>query len=40
MFSNEIKKLRLENRYARLSTNGKDNSGVRAKIVRQLRKYN
>ena len=35
-----ICKLMLENRYARLSTNGKDNSRVRGKIIRELRKYN
>ena len=35
-----IRKLMLENRLARLLTNGKDNMGVRGKIVRQLRKYN
>lgn len=35
-----IRKLMLENRYARLSTNGKENSRVRGKIVRELRKYN
>ena len=35
-----IRKLILENRYARLSTNGKENSRVRGKIVRELRKYN
>ena len=40
MLTNEIRKLRLENRLARLSVNGKDNAGVRGKIVRQLRKYN
>lgn len=36
----EIRKLMLENRLARLSTNGKDNGRVRGKIVRELRKYN
>lgn len=35
-----IRKLMLENRLARLSTNGKDNSRVRGKIIRELRKYN
>ena len=35
-----IRKLILENRYARLSTNGKDNGRVRGKITRELRKYN
>lgn len=37
---NHIKKLMLENRLARLTTNGKDNLGVRGKIIRKLRKYN
>ena len=36
----EIRKLMLENRLARLETNGKDNGRVRGKIVRELRKYN
>ena len=36
----EFRKLKLENRLARLSTNGKENSRVRGKIVRELRKYN
>ena len=36
----EIRKLMLENRFARLSTNGKDNGRVRGKIIRELRKYN
>ena len=36
----EIRKLMLENRLARLSTSGKDNSRVRGKIIRELRKYN
>ena len=35
-----IRKLILENRLARLAMNGKDNSRVRDKIVRKLRKYN
>ena len=35
-----IRKLMLENRLARLSTNGKENTRVRGKIVRELRKYN
>ena len=39
MFKN-LRKLMLENRLARLSTNGKDNSRVRGKIIRELRKYN
>ena len=37
--SENVRKLALENRLARLSANGKDNKGVRAKIIRQLRKY-
>ena len=36
----EIRKLMLENRLARLETNGKDNGRVRGKITRELRKYN
>lgn len=40
MFSKELRKLILENRLARLVTNGKDNYPVRNKIVRQLRNYN
>ena len=39
MFKN-IRKLMLENRLARLMTNGKDNARVRGKIIRELRKYN
>ena len=35
-----IRKLILENRFARLSANGKDNGRVRGKIIRELRKYN
>lgn len=35
-----IRKLMLENRLARLSTNGKDNHRVRGKIIRELKKYN
>jgi hypothetical protein len=35
----EIRKLILENRLARLETNGKENHSVRGKILRQLRKY-
>lgn len=35
-----IKKLMLENRLAHLVANGKDNLGVRGKIIRKLRKYN
>ena len=35
-----IRQLSLENRLARLATNGKDNGRVRGKIIRQLRKYN
>ena len=37
---NHVKKLMLENRLARLMANGKDNLGVRGKIIRKLRKYN
>ena len=37
MFSKTIRQLMLENRLARLMANGKDNSRVRGKIVRQLR---
>lgn len=36
----EIRKLMLENRLARLMTNGKENHKVRGKIIRELRKYN
>ena len=35
----EIRKLMLENRLARLSTNGKENGRVRGKILRELKKY-
>ena len=35
-----IRKLILENRLARLATNGKENGRVRGKIIRELRKYN
>ena len=35
-----VRKLMLENRLARLVANGKDNLGVRGKIIRKLRKYN
>ena len=35
-----IRKLMLENRLARLSMNGKDNSRVRGKIIREMKKYN
>ena len=35
-----LRKLMLENRLARLSTNGKENGRVRGKIIRELRKYN
>lgn len=35
-----LRKLILENRYARLSTNGKENGKVRGKILRELKKYN
>lgn len=37
MFSLSTRKLMLENRLARLSTNGKENGRVRGKILRQLR---
>ena len=40
MFSKEIRKQMLENRLARLLANSKENGRVRAKIVRELRKYN
>jgi hypothetical protein len=33
-----IRKLILENRLARLATNGKENGCVRGKIIRELRK--
>ena len=36
----EFRKLMLENRLARLMTNGKENGRVRGKIARELRKYN
>ena len=36
----EVRRLMLENRLARLETNGKDNGRVRGKIIRELRKYN
>ena len=35
-----IRKMILENRLARLSTNGKDNGRIRNKILRELKKYN
>ena len=35
-----IRKSILENRLARLATNGKENGRVRGKIIRELRKYN
>ena len=35
-----IRKLMLENRLARLESNGKENHKVRGKIIRELRKYN
>lgn len=38
MFDN-IRKLILENRLARLMANGKDNHRVRNKILRELKKY-
>ena len=37
---NHIRKQMLEIRLARMEANGKDNMGVRGKIIRQLRKYN
>ena len=37
MFTKELRKLLLENRYARLVANGKDNFKIRTKIMRQLR---
>lgn len=39
MFKN-TRKLALENRLARLLTNGKENVRVRGKIICELRKYN
>ena len=38
MFQN-VRKLVLQNRLARLMTNGKDNQRVRNKILRELKKY-
>ena len=35
-----LRKLILETRLAKLTANGKDNSRVRGKIIRELRKYN
>ena len=35
-----IRKLILENRLARLNTNGKENGRVRGKIIREMKKYN
>ena len=35
-----IRKLALENRLARLETNGKENHRVRGKIIRELKKFN
>ena len=40
MFSKEFRKLKLENRLAKLASNGKENGRVRGKIIRELRKYN
>lgn len=40
MFSKTVRKMMLENRLARLSTNGKENGKVRAKMLRELKKYN
>ena len=37
MFTNETRKLRLENRLARLATNTKDNFPVQKKIMRKLK---
>ena len=34
-----VRKLMLENRLARLTTNGKDNQRIRGKITRELKKY-
>jgi hypothetical protein len=34
-----VRKLMLENRLARLATNGKDNQRIRGKIARELKKY-
>ena len=39
MFQN-VRKLVLQNRLARLSANGKENAKIRSKIIRQLRKFN
>ena len=36
----EIRKLMLENRLARLESNGKENHKVRGKIIRELRTDN
>ena len=40
MFSKEVRKQMLENRLARLATNGKENGRIRVKIARELKKYN
>ena len=40
MFSKETRKLILENRLARLASNGKENFKVRGKILRELKKLN
>lgn len=39
MLSSFARKLILENRLNRLSTNGKNNFPIRQKIIRQLRKF-
>ncbi len=40
MFSKTVRKMMLENRHARLETNGKENHKVRGKIIRELKKFN
>ena len=37
--SKELRKLILENRLAKLAANGRENAKVRAKILRELKKY-
>ena len=39
MYTKELRKLMIENRLARLATNGKDNWSVRKKLERELKKY-
>ena len=39
MFNKELRKLIIENRLARLATNGKDNWPIRKKLERELKKY-